>query len=301
MRRRYWRGAECRPAPRRVRRGRAWKTSSVPTGLDAEVGSHGLSGSPPPARPVARGRRIWNALIADRRRTLAISLGALGILLHNWWIVIYPLHWMPSWNALISEAEATNQPHGGLLSALDIAVGVLVIVALLLQAKVFLGRLRGVGRAVWWWAMTWAVAGLMEGAFPLACSPSSDKKCEHVEWTFRLAVHHYVHMGSGVVEYLAATFVVIAAWRCRKLGWLSRFGKAMTITLIVAYPFIAVTFFTHRWSTISEAVFFVLFSAIIGAVISYRPPVETLGSIGTTGPVDTFGSAEESAPVVHSG
>ena len=126
--------------------------------------------------------------------------------------------------------------------------------------------------------MTWAVAGLLEGVFPMACSPSSDRQCEKVEWSFRLAIHHYVHMGSGVVEYLAATFVVIAAWRSRRLGWLSRFGKWTTITLIAAYPFIALTFFLHRWSTISEAAFFVIFSTIIGCVVLYRPPAE--GSAG---------------------
>lgn len=79
-------------------------------------------------------------------------------------------------------------------------------------------------------------------------------------------------MGSGVVEYLAATFVVITASRSPRLGWLSRFGKWMTIGLLVAYPFIALTFCTHRWSTISEAVFFVMFSVIIGSVVCYRPP-----------------------------
>lgn len=217
-----------------------------------------------------RVRHAWNS--TDWKWRLAAGLGLTGVLLHNWWIVIYPLHWMPSWHALISEAEATDQPHGWLLSSLDIVVGVLVITALLLRSRVFLSRLKGVGRAVWWWAMTWAVAGLLEGAFPMACSPSTNRSCEEVEWKFRLAVHHYVHMGSGVVEYLAATFVVIAAWRARRLGWLSRFGKWMTISLLVAYPFIALTFFTHRWSTISEAAFFVMFSVIIGAVISYRPP-----------------------------
>ena len=166
------------------------------------------------ARPSLRlrARAAWTrgreAFASDWRFRWAVILGLLGVVLHNWWVVIYPLDWMPSWHALISEAEATNQPHGWLLSGLDIAVGVLVITALLLRSRVFLYRLRGVGRAVWWWAMTWAVAGLLEGVFPMACSPSSDRQCEKVEWSFRLAIHHYVHMGSGVVEYLAATFEI---------------------------------------------------------------------------------------------
>lgn len=204
----------------------------------------------------------------DRRWTIAAVLGTAALIAHNWWIVIYPLGWMPSWNALISEAEATNQPHGWLLSGIDIAVGVTVLVVLWLRRPAWAGR---TGIAVWWWSVSWAFFGTLEGIFPLACSPSTDKVCEDAEWKFGLAYHHYVHMGSGVIEYVAATFVAIAAWRTPSLGWLHRFGKTMSIALLVAYPFIGLTFFTHRLSTISEAAFFAMFSVINGAVIWYRP------------------------------
>ena len=213
--------------------------------------------------PVVRSR--------DRRWTVALILGTAGVALHNWWVVIYPLGWMPSWNALISEAEATDQPHGWLLSGIDIAVGVLVIAGVLLVGRHYRARR---GRVVWWFALSWAFFGMLEGVFPLACSPSSNKVCENAEWKFQLAYHHYVHMGSGVIEYFSANLVAIMAWKVGSLGWLSKFGKRMTIAMISLYPFMGATFFTHRWSSITEAIFFLMYSTTIGAVLWYRPSTD---------------------------
>ena len=204
----------------------------------------------------------------DLRRRLALALGTVGAIAHNWWVVIYPLGWMPSWHALISEAEATDQPHGQFLSTIDIIVGVFVIAGVLLVGREYRGRR---GRVVWWLALSWGFFGMLEGIFPLACSPSTNKVCEDAEWKFELAYHHYVHMGAGVVEYLSANLVAIMAWRVGSLGWLSRFGKWMTLAMVVFYPFMGATFFLHKWSTITEALFFVMYSTTIGAVIWYRP------------------------------
>ena len=77
---------------------------------------------------------------AATRRRVALTLGTVGVVAHNWWIVIYPLGWMPSWHALISEAEASDQPHSRLLSNIDIVVGVLVMAGLLLVWREFDGR-----------------------------------------------------------------------------------------------------------------------------------------------------------------
>ena len=208
----------------------------------------------------------------DRRWTLGVVLGTAGVVLHNWWIVIYPLGWMPSWHALISEAEATDQRHGRFLSNLDIVVGVLVIAGVLLVGHQYRARR---GRIVWWFALSWAFFGMLEGVFPLACSPSSNKVCEDAEWKFELAYHHYIHMSTGVIEYFSANLVAIMAWRVASLDWLSRFGKWMTIAMISLYPFMGATFFLHRWSSISEATFFVMYSTTIGAVLWYRPGAVT--------------------------
>lgn len=238
-------------------RSRANTTTDAPRELVASMGS----------RPDGFWAGVRHDLATDRRWGWAAVIGTIGVVLHNWWVVIYPLGWMPSWHALISEAEATDQPHGWLLSGIDIVVGVLVIAAVLLIRHHYWGR---AGRVVWWFALSWAFFGMLEGIFPLACSPSSNKVCEDAEWKFELAYHHYVHMGAGVFEYVSANLVAILAWRISSLGWLSRFGKWMTIVMIVCYPFMGATFFTHRWSTISEAIFFVLYSTTIGAVIWYR-------------------------------
>lgn len=219
------------------------------------------------------GKGSWSSTITtgapDNRRRLALLLGTVGVVAHNWWVVIYPLGWMPSWHALISEAEASDQPHSRLLSNIDIVVGVLVMAGVLLVGREYRNRR---GRVLWWLALAWGLFGLLEGAFPLACSPSTNLVCEEAEWRFELAYHHYVHMGSGVLEYLSANLIAILAWRMNSLGWMSRFGRWMTIAMVVCYPFMGWTFFTHRWSTISEAMFFVMYSTTVGAVLWFRPP-----------------------------
>lgn len=235
----------------------------------ANEGDHApeLIPAAPGIHPESRWSRLRQDLAADRQWRWAVILGTIGVVAHNWWVVIYPLGWMPSWHALISEAEATDQVHGRLLSNIDIVVGIFVIAGVLLVRRTYWGR---PGRAVWWFALSWGFFGMLEGVFPLACSPSSNKICEDAEWKFELAYHHYVHMGAGVLEYLSANLVAILAWRTPSLGWLSRFGKWMTIVMICAYPFMGATFFTHKWSTISEALFFILYSTTTGAVLWYR-------------------------------
>lgn len=204
-----------------------------------------------------------------RRAWLAGGLlGTLGLLAHNWWVVIYPIGWMPSFDALISEASATDQPHGWLLSGIDIGVGVALVAALFLCRRTWLQH----GRAsVWWWSLVWALGGLVEGVFPLACSPSTNRTCEDAEWAFELAAHHYVHMAAGVVEFVAASIAILLVWRTPALGWLSRLGAWLSLGILVVYPFLGLAFFTHRLSSIPEAVFFVMFSSAMGAVVWWRP------------------------------
>ena len=66
--------------------------------------------------PRLRARAAWtrgrDAFASDWRFRWAVILGLLGVVLHNWWVVIYPLDWMPSWHALISEAEAQAKDEG---------------------------------------------------------------------------------------------------------------------------------------------------------------------------------------------
>ena len=203
-------------------------------------------------------------------------LGAIAIVLHNWWVYVYPAGWMPhhSFHALISEASASDQPHGTLLSVFDIIVGVLLLVA-------FAFRYRAWSRtsmAMWIYGILWAVGGLLEGIFPMQCASTPDKACGKAELRFTLPVHHYLHIGLGVLEFAGGTFMILRARRMSTLGWLHRLGRRLTVAMLIGYPLIGLTFFTKHWQGIMEPFFFVIFSIIGGAVLWYRADPTNAGS-----------------------
>ena len=201
---------------------------------------------------------------------LAVVIGALAIALHNWWIYVYPAGWMPqgSFHALISEASASDQPHGSLLSGFDIAVGIALLVAFGLRYRYW----SRVSLAMWVYGILWALGGLFEGIFPMQCASTPDKVCEKAELRFTLPVHHYLHIGLGVLEFAGGTFMILRARRMNSLGWLHRLGRVLTVAMLAWYPLIGLTFFTKKWQGITEPVFFVIFSVIGGAVLWYREP-----------------------------
>jgi hypothetical protein len=204
---------------------------------------------------------------STQRWKLAVAIGAVAVALHNWWVVVYPAGWMPSFNALISEASASDQPHGQLLTTLDVVVGALLVVALVLRWRDWSS---GPGRAVWWWTLVWATAGGLSGVFPMACSSTDNRACGRAEWRFSLPVHHYLHLGFGVWEFLGASFAILVAWRTPALGWLSRLGARLSVAMLVFYPFMGLTFFTKHLAAVTEPIFFAIFSTIGMAVICYR-------------------------------
>jgi hypothetical protein len=201
---------------------------------------------------------------------IAVVLGALAIALHNWWVYIYPAGWMPhhSFHALISEAAAVDQPHGRLLSMLDVIVGIALLVAFGLRWRFW----KRTSIVMWIYGVMWALGGLFEGIFPMECASTPDKACGKAELKFTLPVHHYLHIGLGILEFAGGSFMILKAWKTPAYGWLARLGRWLAVSLLVCYPLIGLTFFTKHWQGIMEPVFFVIFSIIGGAVLWYRTP-----------------------------
>ena len=132
--------------------------------------------------------------------------------------------------------------------------------------------------AMWWYGVMWALGGLFEGIFPMQCASTPDKACGKAELRFTLPVHHYLHIGLGVLEFAGGSFMILKAWRTPALGWLARLGRVMSGWLLVIYPLIGLTFFTKKWQGIMEPVFFVTFTVIAAAVLWYRTDPTTPGT-----------------------
>jgi len=206
-------------------------------------------------RPPDRPRSSRARLVASR------AVGVASIALYNWWVVVvFDRHLLTSPDAFFSDLEAAGRPDASLLSHLDLAAGVLIVVALLLRGP----RSRGQERPEWKWLVGYGVAGAVGAQFPYACSEGLSHACRVAEWHLRLPVHHYVHIVSGIFEFAFATWAIYLTWRRTRpsTGLSSRFISWVAVTLAIGYPVLGVAYLTNRLGAVVEPVFFLCFSAI---------------------------------------
>ncbi len=199
----------------------------------------------------------------DRARLVAAkALGVTGVLAYNWWVVVpFVPGLMPSANGFFSDLEATGRAHAPLMSDADLVAGLMLAAALLLRGST-------AGHAVrreWKWLMAFALAGAIGGRYPYACAEGLSETCRQMEWHLQLPVHHYVHVVSGIAEFVTLTVAaVIAMRRTRKDGTPeSRVYAAVVTTLVVGYPLLGLVYLTDRLGTLVEPIFFLAFSVMV--------------------------------------
>ena len=209
----------------------------------------------PTVRPAVPTTTTW-------RHTLGLAVGIVGIAVYNWWVfVAVEGRLVTTPNELFSDLEANGQPEAAVLQHLDLAAGLLLVVALVLRGpKGPSGR-----RADWPWLVAFATAGAVGGRFAYACPEGLSATCRAAEWRLALPLHHYVHMAAGVVEFTTATVAIYLAWRrtrgqgtteARAVEWVGR-------ALLLAYPVLGFAYVTDRLGAFVEPVFFICFSAMV--------------------------------------
>jgi len=199
---------------------------------------------------------------APWRRPTAVTIGVVGVVLYNWWVpVAVSGRLLTTPDELFSDLEATGRPDASLLQHLDLAAGLVLIVALLVRGR------RGPNgpRAEWPWMLAFATAGAVGGQFSYACPEGLSAACRSAEWRLALPPHHYVHVMAGIVEFTCATIAVYLAWHrtrsverpvTRVVRWTGR-------TMVAAYPLLALSYLTDRMGVFVEPIFFVAFSAMV--------------------------------------
>jgi len=199
----------------------------------------------------------------DRARLVAAkALGVVGVLAYNWWVVVpFVPGLMPSANGFFSDLEATGRPHASLMSDADLAASLLLAAALLLRGST-------VGHSVrreWKWLMAFALSGAIGGRYTYSCAEGLSATCRQMEWHLQLPVHHYVHVVSGIAEFVTLTVAaVIAMRRTRNDGTPeSRLYTGVVTTLVVGYPLLGLVYLTDRLGTLVEPIFFVTFSVMV--------------------------------------
>jgi hypothetical protein len=219
--------------------------------------------------------------LARWRRPVAVVVGIVSVGLYNWWLpVALFTRLLTTPNELFSDLEATGRPDASLLQHLDLAAGIVMVLALVVRGRAGPDGLR---RSEWPWLVTYAVAGAVGGRFSYACPEGLSAACRSAEWRLALPPHHYVHVIAGIVEFAAATVAVYLAWKrtrahdrptTRAIRWTGRI-------LVVAYPLLGLSYLTDRLGVFVEPIFFVCFSVV--AMVELLEP-DRSPRIEVTGP-----------------
>jgi hypothetical protein len=237
------------------------------------------------------------------RLATAKVLGVAGVVVYNWWVVVpFVSGLMPSANGFFSDLEATGRPYAGLMSDADVLAGALMVAALLLRGS----SARGAVRREWKWLAAFAIAGAIGGRYPYSCSEGLSASCRQLEWHLQLPIHHYVHVVSGIAEFVTlTTAAVIAMRRTRGDGTFeARVYSGLVRVLAVAYPLLGLVYLTDRLGTLVEPVFFATFSAMmlaeifepIGRVASAPTWAERVSARGGSPDDEALGDDRISAP-----
>jgi hypothetical protein len=205
-----------------------------------------------------------------RQRLVLLGVGLIGLVLYNWWIfAAFDPHALRTTNQLFSDLEATGEPHARLLSNLDLAAGVLIALALLLQRRNRAVRLPGDLLIVF------GLAAAVGGLFPYSCAEGVSRACRDAEWSMALPWQQYVHIGSGIVEFAGATLAILAL-RAHTGTVHARAARLLTQILVIAYPLLAVAYIGDRLGAFIEPIFFVSFSiaVVLALTDEGRHPLE---------------------------
>ncbi len=202
----------------------------------------------------------WHRPVA--RQLAAEALGIAGLLAYNWWVLV-PLKpgMMTSPNELFSDLEVPGQPFATAMQHADVLSGLLLLGAFLVVGSEAIPR----GRAEWRSMMVFACAGVIAGLFPEACPDGMSAACRHLEWTFQLPSHHYVHIVASVFEFGGVTTALWLA-HSRTRGEGSRAAlvyRTLTIGALPAYLLLGAAYLFNIWGGVMEAVFFVAFTLIV--------------------------------------
>ena len=137
-------------------------------------------------------------------------VGVIGLVLYNWWLgALVHGGIVSSPDALFSDLEASGGRYAVVFSRLDIAAGVVLLVALALRGRWGVTGLR----PEWWLLLVFAAAGAVGGFFPYSCPEGVNAVCRTAEWEFQLPWRQYVHVAAGIVEFAAATLAIVLARR----------------------------------------------------------------------------------------
>lgn len=197
---------------------------------------------------------------------LAALLGLIGLAAYNWWIYAAFGGLVGSPDGMFSDLEANGVPHAVLFGRLDVVAGVLICLSLMLRGMPHASD----RRQEWGLLMGFGVAGIVGGLSPYACPEGRDSACRRAEWAFQLPLHHYVHMGSGIVEFALITLAVALMWRRLRVtppGLWRRVAATLGISLVVGYPALAGSYLLDRWDAPVEAYFFAVFAAMFAATL----------------------------------
>lgn len=220
-------------------------------------------GQQPAAAPLA-GREALTA--PQRRLAVAWLAGLAGLGAYNWWVSVPFVHGtVVSPHGFFSDLSADGQPHAMLLQRLDLAGGLLLLTALVLR-----GRPQAPAEhRIWPWLVAFAAAAAVGGVYPYACATAIDPACRHLERTFQLPLHHYVHMASGVTEFFTATMAIALARITDpdRQSLAGRVGHTLVPALLIGYPVLGIAYLADRWGALAEPTFFFMFSAIVAIEI----------------------------------
>ena len=208
-----------------------------------------------------------------------------GVLLYNWWVgVVVSGRLMTTPDELFSDLEASGRPDASLLQHLDLAAGIVLLVALLVR-----GRQGPDGRrSEWPWMVAWAVSGAVGGQFSYACPEGLSASCRAEEWRLALPPHHYVHVLAGIAEFATATVAVYLAWqrtRPRRRPTTTAFRWTGRV-LVLAYPLLGLAYLTDRLGAFVEPIFFVCFTVMVLTELC-EPTRVPASSGGLRGPTRT--------------
>jgi uncharacterized protein DUF998 len=233
-------------------------------------------------------------MLTTARRVTGWAFGIAGLLAYNWWLLV-PLKpgLMRTPDEFFSNLEVTGQPYATVMQHCDVASGLLLLGAFLLAGR----RSLPGGQREWLGLVTFALAGMVGGLFSQVCADGVSRTCFSDEWHFRLPASQYVHDGAGIVEFAAITLALLfALLRTRRVsrgaasGVTSEVSSAaarayrlLAVGAVIAYPLLAVAYFTNRLGAVVEGLFFAGFTIMVLVQLGerLRRPAESANGTGS--------------------